>query len=102
MENQLIKCPKCASTQIHASKKGFNIGKAALGTLAGGVLLGAVTGSVNRNKIILTCLKCGNKFKIGEKQKPNYEQMPINWTAVIIGSLIMIPLLALFFKLVLG
>lgn len=60
----IVYCPKCYSTQITANKKGFSLGKAAAGTLiAGGVLLGAV----GKNKIEVTCLKCGNKWKAGKK-----------------------------------
>lgn len=60
----IVYCPKCYSTQITANKKGFSLGKAATGSLvAGGVLLGAV----GKNKIEVTCLKCGNKWKAGKK-----------------------------------
>ena len=59
-----VYCPKCYSTQITANKRGFSLGKAAAGTLiAGGALLGAV----GKNKIEITCLKCGNKWKAGKK-----------------------------------
>jgi len=60
----IVYCPKCYSTQITSNKKGFSLGKAAAGTLiAGGPLLGAI----GRNKIEVTCLKCGNKWKAGKK-----------------------------------
>lgn len=60
----IVYCPKCYSTDITANKKGFSLGKAAAGSLiAGGVLLGAV----GKNKIEVTCLKCGNKWKAGKK-----------------------------------
>ena len=60
----IVYCPKCYSTQITANKKGFSLGKAAAGSLIpGGVLLGAV----GKNKIEVTCLKCGNKWKAGKK-----------------------------------
>lgn len=60
----IVYCPKCYSTQVTANKKGFSIGKAAAGSLiAGGVLLGAV----GRNKIEVTCLKCGHQWKAGKK-----------------------------------
>lgn len=60
----IVYCPKCYSTQITSNKKGFSLGKAAAGSLiAGGVLLGAV----GKNKIEVTCLKCGNKWKAGKK-----------------------------------
>jgi tellurium resistance protein TerD len=59
-----ICCPKCGSTQIHASKKGFGLGKAAVG----GVLLGPVGllgGFFGSNKVELVCLKCGKQWKPG-------------------------------------
>lgn len=60
----IVYCPKCYSTDITANKKGFSLGKAAAGSLiAGGVLLGAV----GKNKIEVTCLKCGHKWKAGKK-----------------------------------
>ena len=59
----IVYCPKCYSTQITANKKGFSLGKAAAGSLiAGGVLLGAV----GKNKVQVTCLKCGNQWKAGK------------------------------------
>ena len=41
-----IKCPKCGSTQVAAGKKGFGLGKAALGAVALGPvgLLGGMIG----------------------------------------------------------
>lgn len=60
----IVYCPKCYSTSLSANKKGFSLGKAAVGTLiAGGPLLGAV----GKNKIEVTCLKCGHKWKAGKK-----------------------------------
>lgn len=60
----IVYCPKCYSTDITANKKGFSLGKAAAGSLiVGGVLLGAV----GKNKIEVTCLKCGHKWKAGKK-----------------------------------
>jgi len=59
------KCPKCGSTALSANKKGFGLGKAAVGgIMLGGVgLLGGFLGS---GKIEITCLNCGNKFKPGD------------------------------------
>lgn len=45
-----VKCPKCGSTQIHAEKRGWSL----------------MTGMIGSSKIIMTCLKCGSKFKPGE------------------------------------
>jgi uncharacterized paraquat-inducible protein A len=69
MSNDQIRCPKCGSNQIHADKKGFSAGQAAAGAFVGGVLAGAVAGDIGRNKIYITCLNCGHRFKLGEQLK---------------------------------
>lgn len=61
-----IKCPKCRSNQLTANKKGFGLGKAAVG----GLLLGPVGllgGLVGGGKVKITCLKCGHGWKAGSK-----------------------------------
>jgi|ERR1043166_138666 tellurium resistance protein TerD len=61
-----VRCPKCQSSQIAANKKGFGLGKAAVG----GILLGPVGllgGMIGGNKIAITCLKCGNVFEPGNQ-----------------------------------
>lgn len=62
-------CPKCGSNQITANKKGFS-GKKAVGgaILTGGI--GILAGTIGSNKIVITCLNCGNQFKPGETFKP--------------------------------
>jgi len=59
-----IKCPKCDSEQISSDQKGFGVGKALGGAvLFGGVgLLGGLIGS---KKVMLACLKCGNRWEAG-------------------------------------
>jgi ssDNA-binding Zn-finger/Zn-ribbon topoisomerase 1 len=73
-----IKCPKCASTSIHADKKGFSTGKAVAGTLIGNPVVGALAGTHGSNKIIMTCLNCGHEFKPGEqlRSRPIEEKLP--------------------------
>lgn len=72
-----IKCPKCASEQIYANKKGFSAGKAVGGAiLVGGV--GLAAGAIGRNKVQLTCMRCGHKFKPGEQLPPPKIKMPDN------------------------
>ena len=75
--NDEICCPKCGSTNLHADKKGFSVGKALLGrVLVGGIgLLGGFMGS---NKVMITCLNCGHTFKPGEgKRKDPYQATTI-------------------------
>lgn len=59
----MIKCPKCGSEQVFADKKGFGLGKAAVG----GLLLGPVGllgGCIGSNKIKITCLNCGYSWDV--------------------------------------
>ncbi len=63
MEDNQVRCPSCGSTQIVANKKGFGLGK----SLAGGLLLGPVGllgGVIGSGKIVVTCLNCGNRWKV--------------------------------------
>lgn len=54
-------CPCCGKTNIQAVKKGFGLGKAAVG----GLLLGPVGllgGAIGANNIQFVCLSCGHKW----------------------------------------
>ena len=68
-----IKCPFCNSTQISASKKGFSVGKAAVGAIALGGW-GLLAGGIGKDKVIITCLNCGKSWEAGlhkvEPEKP--------------------------------
>lgn len=55
-------CPRCHSTSLTANKKGFSLGKAAVGS-AVAFPLGLATGMIGKNKIYLTCMNCGYRFK---------------------------------------
>lgn len=46
----IIACPKCGSTEYHAGARGFSL----------------VTGFVGSGKTVLTCLKCGHRWKPGK------------------------------------
>lgn len=48
-------CPKCLSTSVTATKRGFSVGQAYLG--------GDMFGMVGANEIKCVCLKCGHKWK---------------------------------------
>jgi|JI10StandDraft_1071094.scaffolds.fasta_scaffold525769_1 DNA-directed RNA polymerase subunit RPC12/RpoP len=62
------KCPKCNSKDLYADKKGFSGRKAVFGgLLTGGI--GLLAGTLGSNKILITCLNCGNKFTPGIQHK---------------------------------
>jgi hypothetical protein len=61
-----IVCPTCYSNQLSSNQKGFSTTNAVIGSLAGGVNAGIGMGMIGSNKIIVTCLKCGNQFKAGD------------------------------------
>lgn len=59
--NLIHKCPKCSSSNISVEKKGYSLGKAAVG----GLLLGAVGllgGLIGKNKPINWCSNCGHRW----------------------------------------
>lgn len=60
-----VRCPKCHSNQLAANKKGFSGAKAVGGALLTGGI-GLLAGTLGSNKVIITCLACGNKFKPGQ------------------------------------
>ena len=62
----IVYCPKCYSTQVSANKRGFKMSRA---VVAGTLTLGAglLAGAAGKNKIEVTCLKCGHKWKVGKK-----------------------------------
>lgn len=64
-EGHQVRCPKCGSTQLSANKKGFSLGKAVVGGIVLNPILGAATGMIGKDKIIVTCLNCGRQFKAG-------------------------------------
>lgn len=61
-KENVAKCPWCGSTSIQAVKKGFGLGRAALGTLVVGPLVGVAAGLAGSNKIQRVCLNCGKKW----------------------------------------
>ena len=61
-ETDQIKCPKCKSTQIMGSQKGFSAGKAiGVGVLLGP--LGLLAGLHGSKKVQVSCLKCGFQWE---------------------------------------
>lgn len=60
-----VKCPKCHSTNVTFNRQGFGVGKAAVGALLTGGI-GLLAGGIGKNKILMTCLKCGKQWKAGK------------------------------------
>ena len=56
-KNGVACCPKCGSTSLSVNKKGYSFVK--------GFLLTPLGGTIGMNKIKVTCLNCGYKFKPG-------------------------------------
>lgn len=54
-ESGVAYCPKCLSTSVTATKRGFSVGQAYWG--------GDLFGMVGANEIKCVCLKCGHKWK---------------------------------------
>lgn len=64
--DNVARCPKCGSTSITANKKGFSLAKGALGVATVGAY-GAIAAGHGKNKVIVTCLKCGHQWKPGKR-----------------------------------
>ena len=94
-----ISCPKCGSDQFHAGRKGFSGKKAVAGAvLTGGI--GLLAGTIGSNKILLSCLNCGNKWRPGAalQAKPSAPQMgPKSKKAAFITLAILFGLVGILF-----
>lgn len=64
-EKDILRCPSCNSTQLTTKKQGYGW-KKGLGIGVCTIGIGALAGFINSNKIWITCLKCGHKWKAGE------------------------------------
>lgn len=53
VKEDVVCCPKCGSTEFHHGKRGWNI----------------FTGLIGSGKIVMTCLKCGNKWTVEDYKK---------------------------------
>ena len=56
-KTDVLKCPRCGSTQIHVDKRGFDAGSACCGAIFLGPL-GLLCGADGANKLRKTCLNC--------------------------------------------
>lgn len=61
-----IRCANCGSKQITVNDKGFGVRKAAAGALLLGPV-GLLGGMIGSKKPMLTCLKCGHRWKAGDQ-----------------------------------
>jgi len=57
-----IKCPNCGSMNIRTGQKGFDTGKAFVGSILGGPV-GLMWGMKGRKKIEFVCQACNHKWK---------------------------------------
>jgi hypothetical protein len=55
------RCPRCKNTAITANKKGFGLGKAAIGGVALGGF-GLLAGFFGSRKVYVSCLNCGHNW----------------------------------------
>ncbi len=60
--DEMMKCPRCGSTSLSGNKKGYGVGKGVVGAAIFGPL-GLVAGNIGSGKVMVTCMKCGYKFK---------------------------------------
>lgn len=61
-----LRCPKCGSDSIITNKKGFSVGKAAVGAFVAGPI-GLAAGGIGGDDIMCTCGTCNHKFKLSER-----------------------------------
>jgi len=58
----MAKCPRCGSTSLSGNKKGFGLIKGAIGVAVAGPI-GVLAAGIGKNKVKVTCMKCGKQFK---------------------------------------
>jgi hypothetical protein len=58
-----VRCARCGSSQITAQKRGFRVGRAIGAGIATGAIGGLVAGVAGKNKVVITCLKCGHEWR---------------------------------------
>lgn len=65
VDDKVVRCPRCGSTSITAHKKGFGLAKGAAGVFTFGAY-GVLAAGIGKNKVLITCLNCGKRFKPGK------------------------------------
>ena len=59
----IIKCPVCGSEHVYASKRGFNYRRAFwTAAITDDKGLSFLSGALGKNKIVITCPRCGHQF----------------------------------------
>ena len=64
--DNIVKCPKCKSTQLTAGNKGFGLGKAVVGGILLANPVGLLGGFIGSKKLMISCLKCGHTWEAGK------------------------------------
>jgi len=64
-EEEELRCRECGSNQLTTNKQGYGW-KKGLGVAVCTVGVGALAGFINSNKVWITCLKCGHRWKAGK------------------------------------
>lgn len=59
--SDMMRCPRCGSSQILSTKKGFGLGKAAIGGLILGPI-GLLGGFIGSKKLKFTCARCNHTW----------------------------------------
>mgnify|MGYP000995342025 CR=1 FL=1 len=62
----VVSCPKCGSTQVSGSEKGYGLGKAAVGGVVTGSPIGLLGGLIGSKKAMVNCLNCGHRWEAGK------------------------------------
>jgi len=65
-----VRCPKCGSTQIHAGQFGLIL----------------ITGFLGAGDIVITCLKCGHRFRPGSSKTPAW----VLWALVAVLAILVV------------
>ena len=60
--DEMMKCPHCGSTSLSGNKKGYGVGKGVVGAALLGPI-GLIAGNIGSSKVMVTCMKCGYKFR---------------------------------------
>ncbi|MCL2077477.1 MAG: hypothetical protein FWH08_03615 [Oscillospiraceae bacterium] len=66
LQDDTPRCPKCGSANLSSNKKGFGVGKAAVGRAVLRRPIGLAAGNIGANKIQITCLQCGYSYTAGK------------------------------------